>query len=215
MVCDPKWSIQISSLPVSQSSLASWSFGTSQSCPALCTIVSGWVGCSAPWLAAGFSHSFPAMELGVIGASLVHGPRWETWQQTAMPSTIGAQQRMEHHHHLLLSKYLDRSCMHRWLLWPECVLGGKKPIGAGIFCTPAYCANQGCKYCYWCCVCWCFLLWRSLQKHFIIVSRGHSPFHRYSRNSFCSSVNKQTYHLHLLHCTKDHQYPSRLTTAGW
>lgn len=40
---------------------------------------------------------------------------------------------------------------------------------------------------------------------------GHSPFHRYSRNSYFSSLNKQNYHLHLLHCTKDPQYPCSLT----
>lgn len=64
-----------------------------------------------PWLAAGFSYSFPVM--GSWSQALLiplHGPRWGMWQQTAMPSTSGAQQNsrgMEHYHHLLLSKCLD------------------------------------------------------------------------------------------------------------
>lgn len=159
----------------------------------------------------GWQQAFPtasrswAAGAGCYCCLLIRGPRWETRRHTAMPSTLGAQQRTEHHH-----------LLHRRVLWPECTLEGKKPVGAGIFCTPACCANPECKCCYRCCVCWCFLPRRSLQKHFIIMSMGHSPFHRYSRSSFFfSGINKQNYRPHLLHCTKDHQYPSSLTTVGW
>lgn len=135
----------------------------------------------------GWQQAFPtasrswAAGAGCYCCLLIRGPRWETRRHTAMPSTLGAQQRTEHHH-----------LLHRRVLWPECTLEGKKPVGAGIFCTPACCANPECKCCYRCCVCWCFLPRRSLQKHFIIMSMGHSPFHRYSRSSFFFFRYKQT-----------------------
>lgn len=130
MVCDPKRSTQVSSLPVCQSYLVSWSFGVSQSCPAPLFLAG--LAAVPPWLAAGLPHSFPVMgswQPGTIDTSLVRGSGWETWQQTAMPSTSGVQQSsggMEHHHYLLLPKYFDGSCRHRRVPWPECRLEGKR-----------------------------------------------------------------------------------------
>lgn len=77
-----------------------------------------------------------------------------------------------------------------------------KHAGPGVFCTPVCCSTRSTN------VAISVLMFSAVEVTPEALRVGD---HRYSRNSYFSSINKKTSQLHQLHGTEDHQYPPSLT----